>query len=256
MAFQNIVVEQDGPLVWLTLDRPADANALSDALAEEFCAAIEQAENDPGVHVLILQGSGKYFCAGGDVAMMAAAPDPTQFLRALAEKMHEGLLRLANSRLITIAAVQGIAAGAGLGLVLNADIVLASEKAGFVSAYGAVGLTPDCGVSYLLPQVVGQLRAAQICLLGRAVTAEEGLAWGLVSELVPAGQLVQRAREVGEQLANGATQALGPTKLLLKRVNNKGYAEHLVQEAATISTMISHPETLKNIAAFVARRSR
>lgn len=253
MTFQNIVVDRDGPLMWLTLDRPAAANALSDALADEFCAAIDNAENDPDCHVLILRGNGKYFCAGGDVAMMAAAEDPAQFLKALAETMHEGLLRLARSRLVTIAAVHGFAAGAGLGMVLNADFVLASEKAGFVAAYGKVGLTPDCGVSYLLPQVVGQQRAAQMCLLGRPVTAEEGLAWGIVTELVAADQLAQRTRDVGMQLAGGATQALGHTRQLLKRTSNKGYAEHLALEVEIISSMISHPDTHERIQAFAAK---
>ena len=256
MSFHNILLERDGSSMWLTLNRPADANAISMALAEEFCTAVEQAEADPSCHVLILQGSGKYFCAGGDIAMMAAAPDPGEFLGALAQKMHEGLLALANSRLITIAVVHGFAAGAGLGLVLNADIVLASENAGFVSAYGAVGLTPDCGVSYLLPQLVGQRRATEISLLGRSVTAAEGLAWGLVSEVLPSDELANRARELTGQLNASATQMLGPTKLLLNSVKNAGYAQHLAQEAETIATMISHPDTEKRIAAFVARRSR
>ncbi|MGN5734220.1 enoyl-CoA hydratase/isomerase family protein [Arthrobacter psychrochitiniphilus] len=253
MTFDNIVVEQEGPLLWLTLNRPAEANALSDTLADEFCAAIELAQNDPDCHVVILQGNGKYFCAGGDVHMMAAAQDPARFLKALAEKMHEGLLSLAHSRLITIAAVHGFAAGAGLGLVLNADFVLASDKAGFVSAYGNVGLSPDCGVSYLLPQIVGHQRAAQICLLGRPVTAEEGLAWGLVSELVPAEELVERARALGTQLTAGATQALGPTRQLLKRASNAGFAAHLALEAESISSIISHPDTNARIRAFVAK---
>lgn len=255
MSFQNIVVERDGTLIWLTLNRPDNANAISMELAEEFCAAVDQAENDPGCHVLILKGNGRFFCAGGDVALMVAAQEPAAFLKALAEKMHEGLLRLASSRLVTIAAVHGAAAGAGLGLVLNADVVLASEKASFLSAYGAVGLTPDCGVSYLLPQVVGPRRAAAMTLMGRSATAQEAVDWGLATELVGEGRLVERARELGLAMGGGAAQALGPTKRLLAGDGAGSYAAHLADEAATISAMISHPLTRDTLENFVARRN-
>ena len=256
MSFENIVVRFDGPLMWLTLNRPAEANAISIAMGKEFCAAIEQAERDPAIHVVILQGNGRFFCAGGDVAMMAAADDPAVFLKELAETMHLGLLRLAGSRLITIAAVDGYAAGAGLGLVLNADVVLASERAGFLSAYGTIGLTPDCGVSYLLPRVVGPRRAAHMALLGRKVNADEGLAWGLVTEVVAQGDLVGRARELGESLGTGASQMLGPTKKLLSAGTLEGYARHLDDEAEAISAMISLPDTRRRISEFLARSSR
>lgn len=256
MSFENILVECDGPLMWLTLNRPAEANAISITMGQEFCAAVEQAEKDPGIHVLILQGNGRFFCAGGDLAMMNAADDPAVFLKELAETMHTGLLRLANSRLITIAVVNGYAAGAGLGLVLNADVVLASEKAGFLAAYGAVGLTPDCGVSYLLPRVVGPRRAAQMALLGRSVNAAEGLSWRLVTEVVAQADLVTRARELGEALGAGPNQMLGPTKRLLSAGTSEGYARHLADEAESIAAMISLPDTQRRIGEFTSRSAK
>lgn len=254
MSFEQILVEFDGPIMWLTLNRPAEANAMSMLLAQEFCAAIEQAEADENCHVVVLQGAGKFFCAGGDVAMMAGASDSAQFLGGLAEKMHEGLLRLARSRLVTIAAVNGYAAGAGLGLVLNADVVLATPNAGFVTAYARVGLTPDCGVSFLLPQIVGPRRAAQMSLLGRAASAGEGLEWGIVTELVAEEELAGRARELGEKLGNGPTQVLGPTKRLLGGRRTEEYASHLADEAKTIVAMVVNPDSKERIAAFVAKK--
>lgn len=254
MAFEQLLVERAGPVMWLTLNRPDEANAISMALAEEFCAAVEQAEGDPDCHVLVLSGAGKFFCAGGDVAMMAGAPDPGEFLGRLAGTMHEGLLRLAGSRLVTIAVVDGYAAGAGLGLVLNSDIVLATPRAGFLTAYGAVGLTPDCGVSYLLPQVVGPRRAAHMALLGRAASAAEGLEWGIVTELVAEGDLAGRARELAEHLGRGPTQVLGPAKRLLAGSRAREYASHLADERATIATLVAHPDSQKRIAAFAARK--
>jgi len=254
MTFEQITVQQDGAVVWLTLNRPDHANALTLPLAQEFCAAIAQAEADPGCQVLILQGAGRFFCAGGDVEGMAASDDPATFLGALAEQMHVGLLALAQSRLVTIAAVHGPAAGAGLGLVLNADFVLASPSASFLTAYAGVGLTPDCGVSYLLPQLVGPRRAMEMAVGGRVVTADEALDWGLITELVSAAELRSRAGSLGAQLSAGATQVIGPTKRLLTAERLAGYADHLADEAQTISAMITDPDTQERLARFVQRR--
>lgn len=252
MKFENLQFRSSGGVAWLMLDRPAAANALNLALAEEFRAAVALAGNAPEVSVLVLQGAGKYFCAGGDVAAMAEAGDPAGFLRRLAGTMSEGLLELARSRLITIAAVHGAAAGAGLGLVLNSDLVLASPKASFHSAYAGVGLTPDCGVSYLLPQVVGPRRAAEICLSGRGITASEALQWGLVNDVVDESALQLRAEELAFRLAGSATQTLGPTKRLLTAAA-ASYAKHLDDEVATISAIVSHADTARRIASFVGR---
>lgn len=254
MTFAQVTVERDGRMVWLTLNRPDQANALTLPLAQEFCAAIALAEADPDCHVLILQGAGRFFCAGGDVAGMAGADDPATFLRTLAERMHDGLLALARSRLVTIAVVHGPAAGAGLGLVLNADFVLASPLASFLTAYAGVGLTPDCGVSYLLPQMIGPRRAMEMAVGGRVVTADEALNWGLVTEVVPDAELHNRARSVGAQISGGAAQVLGPTKRLLTAARLAAYANHLADEAETISTMIADPGTRDLLIRFAERR--
>jgi 2-(1,2-epoxy-1,2-dihydrophenyl)acetyl-CoA isomerase len=255
MNFDHIKVERAGALLWLTLNRPNEANALSIPLAEEFHAAIREAEADPGCHILILQGSGKFFCAGGDVVGMAGSNDPAEFLRILVGKMHTGILALARSSLVTIAAVHGPAAGAGLGLVLNADFVVASPQASFLSAYAGIGLTPDCGVSYLLPQMIGPRRAAEVCLAGRAVSAQEALDWGLVNELVEEPELQARVQEVAEKLSGGASQILGPTKRLLNAERLSAYAAHLDDEARTIASIVSNADAQNRIAAF-AERSR
>lgn len=253
MKFENLQFRCDGGVAWIMLDRPAAANALSVRLAEEFCAAVALADNDPEVWVVVLHGAGKFFCAGGDVAGMAEAGDPAEFLRSLAGKMSEGLLALAQSRLVTIAAVHGAAAGAGLALVLNADLVLASPNASFRSAYAGVGLTPDCGASYLLPQVVGPRRAAEICLSGRVVTALEALQWGLVNEVVDENTLQLRAKDLALQLAGSAAQTLGPTKRLLTATAVAGYRKHLDDEVATISAMASNTNTRQRITSFAGR---
>lgn len=249
----TIQADRDGALMWLTLDRPNEANALSIPMAGEFAATLALAESDPDCHVLILQGSGRYFCAGGDVAGMADSKDKNGYLLDLAGAMHEVILAMAHSRLVTIAAVHGPAAGAGLGLVLNADFVLGTPEATFLSAYAGVGLTPDCGVSYLLPQVVGPRRAAQMCLDGQVATAAESVEWGLTSRLVETHELRERTRELGESLVAGATQTLGQTKRLLTAERLAAYADHLDDELRTIASLGSNSDTMRRIAAFAER---
>ncbi|MGO4384431.1 enoyl-CoA hydratase/isomerase family protein [Specibacter sp. RAF43] len=240
-------------MVSVTLNRPHEANALSPALADEFCDVISSSDGDPECRLVVIRGSGKFFCAGGDVVGMATADDQGGFLADLAGTLHQGILQLAGSRLVTIAVVQGPAAGAGLGLVLNADIVLASPKASFVSAYGAIGLTPDCGVSYLLPRVIGRRKATQMLLTQRVVGAQEALDWGLVTELVGEDELEARTREVAAELLRGSAHALAGTKRLLNAANLTDYSGHLRDEAATISRMITYPETRARVDAFLRR---
>lgn len=253
MKFSNIHVERSNALTWLTLDRPQEANALSFELAGELLTALDHAESDPECHVLILQGAGKFFCAGGDVSGMADAENKTGYLLELAGAMHKVVLAMGRSRLIIVAAIDGPAAGAGLGLVLNADFAIATPRARFLSAYSGVGLTPDCGVSYLLPLLVGPRRANQMCLNGTALTASEALEWGLIGELTDPASLRGRVQALGESLAGGATQTLGPTKRLLGAERLIGYEAHLDDELRTISAMGSNPDTARRIAAFVER---
>ena len=254
MNFDSVKTNRDGAIMWLTLNRPTEANALSLPLAAEFAAALALAEADSGCHVVILQGAGKFFCAGGDVAGMADAEDKSGYLKELAGAMHEVILAMLRSRLMIVAAVHGPAAGAGLGLVLAADFVLATPDATFRSAYAGVGLTPDCGVSYLLPQAIGPGRAAQMCLGGHVVTARDGADWGLVGELIETSELGTRGRELGERLAAGATQTLGPTKRLLTEERLSTFADHLDKELSTISTLGSNPDTVQRIDAFARGR--
>ncbi len=251
-AYQALELSRGPGVVNITLNRPADANALSIPLARELKAAIAEAESDTGCHVLVLRGNGRFFCAGGDVKGMAAADDSVAFLSELAGTMHEAVLALAGSRLVVLAAVDGPAAGAGVGVVLNSDIVVVTPAASFIGAYDKVGLTPDCGVSYLLPQVLGRRRAASVLLAGQVIDAEQAAEWGLANELVERENLESRLNELTARLVGGATQSLGPTKRLLAGELGK-YAEHLSREAQAIAGLSAHPDSAKLIRSFAER---
>lgn len=254
MAYQTLTLDIADGVARLTLNRPADANAISSELALEFIDAVREAESDSGCHVLVLSGNGRFFSAGGDVSGMADATDPRAHLRYLARTASDAMLLLVRSRLIVVSVVHGPAAGAGLALVLNSDLVVAGESASFLAAYAGVGLTPDCGVSHLLPIVVGTRRATELAIGQRVITADVALDWGLVNEVHPDDQLATKAAELAARLAGLATQTLGPTKALLGAAALADYEAALDREIDTISAMGGVQDTQDRIAAFVARK--
>jgi 2-(1,2-epoxy-1,2-dihydrophenyl)acetyl-CoA isomerase len=254
-GYETLTLEIDRGVANLAFDRAADANAIDLQLAADLLAAIDEAESHEGCHVLLVSGNGRFFSAGGDVTGMAGASDPGSYLRDLARAASDAMLRLVRSRLVVVSVVHGPAAGAGLAVVLNSDLVVASPSASFLAAYAGVGLTPDCGVSYLLPRAIGPARAAELCLNGRVLTAEEALEWGLITELHPDAELRVKATELAARLAASATQTLGPTKGLLRADALSGYEAALDREVESISGIAASSEDTRNrLAAFVARK--
>lgn len=227
-----------GGVATIRLGRPDAGNAvdLRGALAlrdvvGEIASAVD------AVRVVVLRADGRLFCAGGDVRAMAAAADRPHFVAQLAGVLHDALVALRALPVPVVAVVQGPAAGAGVGLVLSADVVLASDRATFVAAYASVGLSPDCGVSALLPAAVGARRAALFLLTGAPVDAATALDWGLVSEVCPAEALDARADEVVAAIAALPRQAVGEAARLLRASAERPYAEQLADEAATIARL-------------------
>lgn len=226
------------------VDLPA-ALALRDAVAE-VASAIES------IRVVVLRSAGRLFCAGGDVRAMATAADRPEFVAQLAGVLHEALTALRALPVPVVAVVQGPAAGAGVGLVLAADVVLASDRATFVAAYPSVGLSPDCGVSALLPAAVGTRRAALFLLTGAPVDAATAVEWRLVSEVCPAEVLDARADEVVAAIAALPRRAVGEAARLLRRSTERPYAEQLADEAATIARLSATAEAQALLTAFAA----
>jgi len=167
--------------------------------------------------------------------------------------MNEAMYLLATTRMIVIAVVNGVAAGAGFGIVLNADIAIAGPRAAFLTAYSKIGLTPDCGVSYLLPRVVGLGRALELSLTPRMLRATEALEWNIVCEVTAHDDLLPRAEQLATAVADGAAHALGETKRLL-RGDSEGYERHLRDEVRTIAAMGAMAQT-SDLFTAQARRS-
>lgn len=208
----------------IVLSRPARANAIDLSTAQALGAAVDRAAASD-VRAVVVLGEGRRFCAGGDVAAMAAAPDRAAYLEMLALAVDDVFQRLGGLSKPVVAGVRGAVAGAGLALMLSCDVIVSAASTKFLSAYTDVGLTPDCGVSYLLPRAIGQQRALELALTGRVLSAAEGREWGLVTEVVDEASVDARAVQLGEGLAAGPTHALGETRRLLR-------SGHLTREQA------------------------
>jgi len=248
----TVRAERSGRLLTITLDRPGQANALDMKTAVQLRAAVRLIGD--GVGCVLLRAEGANFCVGGDVRAFAAAPEPGKFLGELASVVHDAVLGLALAAAPVVAVVNGWAAGAGMSLAACADITLAAESARFRSAYSAIGLSPDCGLTWTLPRLVGRARAADLMLTNRAVGAAEAADIGLVARVVADDSLQAQAQAMAIELASGPTAALGRTKKLLSASDRVTLAEQLDAEAASIAACADHSQGRAGVAAFTAGR--
>jgi 2-(1,2-epoxy-1,2-dihydrophenyl)acetyl-CoA isomerase len=237
---------RDGGVLTITLDRPDVLNALTAAMLDELAAALRSAR-DPAVRTVVLTGAGRGFCVGQDLAEALELDDLGEHLR---RHYHPVVLGLRALEKPVVAAVNGPAAGAGLGLACACDVRVASEAASFVPAFGAIGLVPDSGLSWTLPRLLGPARAYGWLASGRRLGAEEALAWGLVDEVVEPDRLGERAAE----LAAGPTRALAQTKRLLDHAATATLEEQLEREAQVQAAAARTADFAEGVAAFREKR--
>ncbi|MCU1513601.1 MAG: enoyl-CoA hydratase [Microbacteriaceae bacterium] len=247
---ETVLLRREGAIAWITLNRPDSANAINAEMVDALREIALDLVADDGCSVVVFQAAGRLFCGGGDVAAVHGAADPAGYLAHLALTLHDAVEAFHNSNIVVVAAVQGTAAVGGFSLVLNADLVIASEKAKFVAAYTGIGFSPDTGMSYLLPRVIGPRRANEMFYLGKVVDAATALDWGIANEVVAEDALVGRVAEIAAALAAGPTPALAQTKRLMREGSERGYHEHLADEAKTIVEMMKTPESQQLLGAF------
>jgi 2-(1,2-epoxy-1,2-dihydrophenyl)acetyl-CoA isomerase len=214
--------------------------------------AVEAVSGDE-VRAITLTAEGKRFCAGGDVSSFVAADDAPAYLLQLADELEGALRSLADLPKPVVAGVRGAVAGAGLAVMLSADVVVASRSTKFVMAYAGIGLTPDCGVSYLVPRAIGQQRALEFALTGRVLTADEAYDWGLVTLVVDDADVEAKVDEIARGWAASAPTALGQAKRLIRSSWDTGRAEQGADESATISSLVSGDEAQRLVRAFLDR---
>lgn len=246
-------IETRASVMTLTLDRPDSLNALTTPLKVALLEALEAIALSPAIRVVVLTGAGKAFCAGQDLAERAE-PDAPPLKVELRERYNPIVRALRNLPQPVIAAINGVAAGAGASLAIASDLRIASVDARFVLAFGRIGLAPDSGLTWLLPRLVGAARAAELALVGDPLGANEALAIGLVGRVVPAAELLPAAQALADRIAEGPPLALAMTKRLLEAGWSTDLDVALEAEAAAQGLAGASADHAEGLAAFLEKR--
>ncbi|MGH2562383.1 MAG: enoyl-CoA hydratase/isomerase family protein [Thermomicrobiales bacterium] len=227
-------IVRDGPVATITLNRPATLNAFDRALIERFGAALRTVDEDETVRVVIVTGAGRGFSAGQDTRELAheeAAGGAAAVGRQVRDRYNPVILRLRLMEKPIIAAINGVATGAGLGVAMACDLRIASADASFVISPIAIGLIPAIGGTAMLPALIGLSRATELAFFGERIDAATAHKVGLVHRVVPSTELNSAAREYADRLAALPTTAIGLTKRAFNRAIFPDLAEHLAREA-------------------------
>jgi 2-(1,2-epoxy-1,2-dihydrophenyl)acetyl-CoA isomerase len=250
-------IEIDGEIGTLTLDRPDSLNSMSPELIGELVTASSWLADRARLRALIVTGEGRAFSSGGDVNWFKSGVDdedldlPSEVRRG-ADVLHQAIVDFRRIPYPVIAAVNGATAGAGFSLALMCDTRIASEDAVFVVAYGRIGASPDGGLTYFLPRVIGPARALELMLFDPILSAEQARAEGIVREVVPAGELLERARAVAEELAAKAPHYVRMCKLLVAQSLDNALADHLQLERHGIADSMATEDLRVGVTAFFA----
>ncbi|MBS1888379.1 MAG: enoyl-CoA hydratase/isomerase family protein [Actinobacteria bacterium] len=248
-------IEVEGELATLTLDRPEAFNAMSPEMIGELVVAMAWLADQGRFRALIVTGAGAAFCAGGDVGWFRkgiedADHDIAADVRRGADALHAAIIDLHRIEVPVIAAVNGPAAGAGFSLALACDLRIAADGAFFAPAYGRIGASPDGGMTYFLPRVVGPAKALELLLDDPNLKAEDALAMGLVTQVVPADELMPRARERAAKLARLAPHYVKMAKRLVAVSLENPIADHLQLERHGIADSMATEDARRGVTAF------
>jgi 2-(1,2-epoxy-1,2-dihydrophenyl)acetyl-CoA isomerase len=256
MSYENLTFEMRGNVAWITLNRPKVFNAMNKATMLEMQDVANRCASDPAVRCAVLTGAGdKAFCAGGDVPEFAANGDKLALLlNEMTTALHTAVSRFSWMKAPLIAAVNGVAAGAGLSTVAFCDLAIAADTARFTSAYTHLGFTPDGSSTYFLSRIIGTRRAMELYMTNRTLSAQEALEWGLVNKVVPAAELMSEVDKLAQQLAHGPTRAYGGVKKLLHMSTIDSLESQMELESRTVIEMATSPDGREGVNAFVAKR--
>lgn len=252
-----LLIETREGVSWLTLNRPARLNAITREMLQSLAAALDSAAASDETRAVVLTGSGRAFCAGQDLeeAALLQGDMAVEVARSLEDHYHPVLARLHNLSIPVVAAVNGIAAGAGANLALNCDLVIAARSASFQQAFARIGLLPDCGGTWLLPRLVGLARAKALTLLAEPLSAEKAHDWGLIARLVEDESFSAETQALAAQLATGPAVAYSLTKQALAASFDNSLEEQLALEAAYQQRAAETADFSEGLAAFKEKRA-
>ncbi len=251
--YDTIKFERSGAIAQITLNRPDAANGMNATMTRELADAAKRCDTD-ATKVVVITGSGRFFCAGGDLKDFATAPDRGQHVKGVADDLHRAISSFARMNAVLITSVNGTAAGAGFSLAVTGDLVLAAESASFTMAYTRVGLSPDGSASYYLPRLIGITKTKELMLTNRTLTAQEASQWGLVTEVVPDAELADRASKLADQMAATSAGSNGGVKQLLLGTFGNGLEEQMELEGRLIAERADSADGREGVDAFLAKR--
>lgn len=256
MGYTKLLCEIHDGVATLTLHRPESYNALDAQMATELHEAVVACSEDDAVRAVVLTGSGRAFCAGGDVkGFCDHLEDIGQHILLLTAALHNAVSRLVHMPKPVITAVNGVAAGGGMSLSLAGDLIVAAESARFTMAYTQIGASPDGSSSFFLPRLVGVKRALELTLLNRVLSAHEALEWGIVNRVFPDATFRADVQTLAAQLAQGPTQAYGRAKALLYSSTSATLETQMEQEAQSIAASGHTADFRAGVTAFAAKRT-
>lgn len=255
MKNEHIDFSVDNQVARITIKRGDVFNALNLDAMRELMHVANHCGSDPDIRVAILTGEGdKAFCAGGDVAAFEQSENVTVLLKEMTTYMHTAVSRFARMNAPLIARINGVAAGAGLGLAACSDLAICTSKSRFTSAYTAIGLTPDGSSSYFLPRIIGTRRAMEMFLTNRTLNAQEALDWGLVNQVVEPDVLDEAVDELAAQIAIGPTLSHGGIKKLIQMSLNDTLESQMERETLSIVEMSTSADGAEGVKSFVEKR--
>lgn len=241
----------------VVLNRPDQRNAITQQVAEDTLTVAQMIAGDRSVRAVLIRGEGGHLTVGGDIRFFVEHGDDTGYGRLL-ERMttpfHQAFAILSEIDAPIVTAASGAIAGGGLGFVYAADICVAADNARFVSAFAGIGLSGDGGGTWHLPRLVGPRRAAEIYLRNPTITASQALEWGMVNEVVPADELVDRATALAAELADGPTRAFGRMRRLLRESWTRDLRAQLAAETAALTSVGDTADAREGVAAFLENR--
>jgi 2-(1,2-epoxy-1,2-dihydrophenyl)acetyl-CoA isomerase len=254
MSFETLLFDIKDNVAHVTLNRPDAANAINLQLSKDLAYAAMQCDEDPAVRAVVLTGSGKMFCAGGDVRSFAKSGDKMPaLLKEITTYLHAAISRFARMNAPVIVAVNGTAAGAGFSLACAGDLAIAAESAKLTMAYTRIGLTPDGSSTYYLPRLLGTRRTLELMLTNRLLTATEALDWGLLTRVVADDALAEEAEKLARSLADGPTLAFGRVKDLILH-SGDSLESQMERETRLIADSARTADAKEGIHAFLEKR--
>jgi 2-(1,2-epoxy-1,2-dihydrophenyl)acetyl-CoA isomerase len=256
MTFETIAFSMDLGVARLTLDRPDRLNSFTAQMHDEIARALDLVEGSANIRVLTITGAGRGFCAGQDLSDRAVSPGGAAVdLGESVEKRYNPLIRRLTSLPVpVVAAVNGVAAGAGASLAFACDIVLAAKSAKFIMAFANIGLVPDSGGSWALPRLAGQARALGLALTGDPLPAETAADWGLIWRCVEDDKLVAETDALAAKFASAPTRGLAETKKLIRGAFARPLDEQLDLERDRMRELGRSDDYREGVDAFLAKR--